>query len=239
MAERREKREMRRILMGVGLCALFLSVSVAHAGIVGYLSTDGQLLGNGAWASAAGGYRVTWSIDRNGDGSWHYAYSFSFEDGSSLKKLTSHFIISLSDNISSEDIYNLTGDWQEVCFGVFGPAPSNPGFPEDETISGMKIDLSGAQTAVAFDSNRQPTWGDFYAKDGKTKGLWNYSYNVDIGVDVANPHDYTGTAVDAEGGELAKMLVPDTVIPEPCAFFLMVFGGVIIRRRGVGTFKNR
>jgi hypothetical protein len=75
-------------------------------------------------------------------------------------------------------------------------------------------------------------WGDFYTKSGfsqskVSQGEWNYAYNVDIGVDVANLHNYMGTPVDALGNELFKIIVPNT-IPEPATITLLGSAGLWI-----------
>ena len=104
--------------------------------------------------------------------------------------------------------------------------PGNPGFPAGETIFGIKFDLNGDQRTVTFDSTRQPMWGDFYAKGGSS----SFAYNADVGVGVANVNDYNAVPIDALGGSLSKVLVPDT-IPEPTSMMLLAIAGAAIAAR--------
>lgn len=218
----------------VWVAVLLLGGTSLQAGIVGFLSTpdtSGLIAGDDGWSPSGGGYRVTWTISQNPDLTWHYKYEFSKGDGSPLSKLTSHIIISLSDNIEESDLYNFSADIEDVDFGLFGVGSSNPGFPEGEDISGVKFSLYNDQTVVEFDSNRQPMWGDFYAKDGISGGLWNYAYNTHMGVAVVNPLDYMGTPVDVSENELHKILVPDTIIPEPTTICLLGLCSLALLRR--------
>jgi hypothetical protein len=222
------------IVMGV----LLLGEISLQATIVDSLSSpvaSGVFSNGGDWGSEGDGFRIKWTVSQNQDQSWHYKYEFLKANGDPLTKLTSHITISLSDNITACDLYNFGSDIDEVTFGTFGPAPSNPGFPTGESIYGVKFDLADNQAIAEFDSTRQPMWGDFYAKsgasqDGVSPKSWNYAYNVDIGEDVANLHSYMGTPVDDFDNELFKILVPNT-IPEPAMICIVALGGVSLIRR--------
>ncbi|MHC4220834.1 MAG: PEP-CTERM sorting domain-containing protein [Planctomycetota bacterium] len=227
---------MRKMSLVFAVVVLLLHGACVQADLVGFLSTpfpNGLISGDNGWSPGEGGYRVDWTISQNIDGTWHYRYAFSKANGDPLSKLTSHFIISLSDDLQAGDLYNFNADVDPVgiTYGVFGPSGANPGFPAGESISGVKLDLINDQAIAEFDCARSPMWGDFYAKDGKTGALWNYAYNTDLGVEVANLLDYTSTPVDALDNELHKILVPDTAIPEPATICLFALGGLILRRR--------
>lgn len=228
---------MKNVLMvGVLVFVLLCGGASLQASLVGYLSTpdtSGLIAGDDGWSPGEGGYRVAWTISQNPDLTWHYKYEFFKADGSPLSKLTSHFIISLSDNIEESDLYDFSTDidTETVEFGRFRGNASNPGFPKGESIFGVKLSLQNNQAVAEFDSNRQPMWGDFYAKDGKSGEFWNYAYNTDLGVEVANPNDYNGTPVDGSGNELHKILVPDTIIPEPTTICLLGLGSLALLRR--------
>jgi hypothetical protein len=212
---------------------VLVSGGTASAVLTGFLTTaDGGLVGGSFWQSPPGGegFQVDWTVSVNPDGTWRYVYEFSGESGLPLEKRTSHFIISLSENIDTvNDLFNFTGDVNDVEFGTFGPSTGNPGFPEGEAIFGMKINLVDDQNQVGFDSNRQPMWGDFYAKDGGNPQA--YTYNFDFGVEAANVNEYDSAPVDTGGQNLSKVLTPDT-IPEPATLTLLgLCGAVFLRRR--------
>lgn len=215
--------------------SLMLAVSLAplsaFASLVGSLSTPAGsgIVGGGNWTPepTGQGYQIEWDISQNGDGSWRYKYILSDQGGDPLSPATSHIIFQLSENILPSDLFNFAGDISMIVFGDFGPASANPGFPAGESIFGVKFDLAGNQRIVEFDSNRQPMWGDYYAKGGSS----SFAYNTDLGVAVANANNYLDTPVDALGRPLHKILVPDTLIPEPVTLACLGLGGLLLRRR--------
>lgn len=218
---------MKRLIFMVMLCMTALSV---RAGLVGSLSTpngEGLVSGGKTWSPKGEGLTVSYEVSQNANGTWHYEYSFANGAGKSLKSKVSHFIISVSCTLTCSDVFNFTGDFGSKEIKEFGPGPSNPNFPDDQTMFGMKIDLSKKQTMVAFDSVRAPMWGDFYAKGGGNPK--NYAYNSDFGVQTWNVYDFLNAPVDAQGNTLFKILVPDTrkwsdPIPEPATLAILGLG---------------
>jgi hypothetical protein len=206
-----------------------------QAGLVGNLSTptcEGLVSGGKTWSPNGEGLTVYWDVSQNADGTWHYAYTFANGTGGSLKSQVSHFIISVSPTLTCSDVFNFTGDFGSKEIKEFGPHPSNPNFPDGQTMFGMKIDLNKKQTTVAFDSTRAPMWGDFYAKGGGNPK--NFAYNSDFGVQTINLYDCLNAPVDAQGNTLFKILVPDThkctdPIPEPATLAILSLGLVCCR----------
>ncbi len=223
---------MKKFTLLVAAIVLLQSAAFLQATIVGSLSShvDNGIYSGGEWGLNEDGFQIEWTISQNADQSWHYKYDFFKANGDTLRKLISHFDISLPDDITADDLYNFGSDIGEVTFDTFGPGPSNPGFPTGDSISGVKLDLTNNQLFAEFDSTHKPMWGDFYAKGGKSYGDWNYAYNIDIGVGVANLHDYTETPVDTFGNELSKILVPSTA-PEPATICLLGLGALSVIHR--------
>lgn len=212
------------------ITAVLSIVSVeAYCGLVGMISTpasEGLISGGQTWSPVGDGLTFNWAVGQNADQSWHYEYTFSNGSGQPLMMDVSHFIISVSENLMMGDVFHFTGDVDSVELDTFGPGVSNPGFPEGQSMYGLKINLEGEQTTVAFDSTRSPMWGDFYAKGGGRPK--NYAYNSDFGIAAANLHDYQGTPVDEHGQTLFKVLVPNTV-PEPATLVILALGAITLR----------
>lgn len=223
------RRALSVCVWAIGCVLVLLSASTSGA-VVGYLSTPdaGEIVAGGDWAPApdGDGYRIDWEVSQNTDGSWHYEYWMSDANSGALKPATSHVILQLSENITSDDLYNFDGNVGNTEFGTFGEHPSNPGFPVGESIFGIKVELDDSQMHFEFDSIRLPMWGDVYAQGGKT----SYAYNMDLGDVVANPHAFNDTPVNGQGEPLSKILVPN-MVPEPTSLALAVLGGMAFLRR--------
>lgn len=226
---------MKKTLVVVWVVVLLLGVAKLQAGLIGSLFTpdsSGVVAGDDGWAANLDGFGVKWTVSQNQDLTWHYKYEFFDKNGALQDKKTSHFIISLSEGVVHDDIIiGENSDIEDWSIDTYGEHESNPGFPTGESIYGVKFGMTNNQDIVEFDVNRQPMWGDFYAKDGKSDGLWNFAYNTDLGVTVANPYDYMGTPVDAFNNELHKILVPDTIIPEPATISLLCLGSLTLLRK--------
>jgi hypothetical protein len=226
---------MKRIVFLIMAGAVTFNAWAALSTITGSLSTpsnEGLISGGISWSENEEGLTVFWEVSRLEDHTWHYQYTFTNGDGNPLKMLVSYFIVSVSDNLTYSDVFNFGGDAESYELTTFGPGPSAPGFPEDQTIWGLKIELGGDQLTAEFSSNRAPMWGDFYAKDGGNPK--NYAYNRDLGVKVSNPHDCQNAPIDEYGNSLFKVLVPDAVpepAPEPASLSMLALGSLLLIKR--------
>jgi hypothetical protein len=170
-------------------------------------------------------------VSQNQDGSWHYDYTFTVPE-----KDISHIIFETSPTFTESDLLNLTwpGDLTEVQ--THTSANGNPDIPG--SMYGVKFDSPAQGTTswnIEFDSWRQPVWGDFYARDGRTDGNLNSAWNQ--GFLSADPTD------PPQNGSLNyHVLVPDTVAtstPEPGTLALvglaLLLLPVVLLRRGTAA----
>jgi hypothetical protein len=140
------------------------SVSAAYFGSLLSTTEPAGIHGTGNWI-VTGPTMFEWVVTENTDNSWHYSYVFAHPTGA-----TSHFILEVSDNFTSNDIFNVSGDVGGMTIGTHNAGGgSNPGMPED--MYGIKFDgTSGETTSFEFDSWRVPVWKDFFSKDGAAGG---------------------------------------------------------------------
>ncbi len=207
-----------------------IGVQSANADLYnGSVSTAaGGIIASPSWSSAVG-TTLSWEITDKGS---YYTYSYKFivpilETGQ-IKDL-SHIIFEVSDSFSEDNFLETSvNKYQEL--GVFSSGGGNPGMP-GSINNGLKFDTQeslltfetnetdGTRTFfITFDSDRMPTWGDFYAKDG-AENLVLYSLAS---------QDITVTAWNSGFGDLegAEIAVPDTdtVVPVPGAVLLGILG---------------
>jgi hypothetical protein len=211
------------VLLG---CMLAPAV-VAQAGVVyqGSLSSDtGCLVGNGIWVYSSfcdpdelpdwRPAELSWTVSENADGSFHYSYTLEV-----FKGAVSHLIIEVSQTFTCADLLNAEGPFGETEVGWHEVQSGNPNMPEH--IYGIKFDEAWGTTATfGFDAWRKPVWGDFYAKDGKAGGDWNFVHNAGFTVGDVDPGDDP-----SDGSVGCHILVPDSVIlPEPATMGLLGLG---------------
>lgn len=212
--------------MRLGLCvfAVVLCLALPCFGNIysGTLSSaDGTILGTGNWLSGSIPTTLQYSVYQNPDQTWHYGYLFSSPPGD-----LSHLDVGISTNITSADIFNVSGG--SLSIGLWEPGPSNPNMPG--SLFGAKFDVEGDNPfAMSLDSTKQPMWVDFYAKDGRAGGSgFNACWNS--GFLAQNPQlPYWATGVSDH------ILAPDTVVvPVPSALLLGLIGvscvGLKLRR---------
>lgn len=171
--------------------------------------------------------RVNWTVSEVAPGIWHYEYVLTCG-----KRSFSHWLLETSDTFSASNLWNLTGNCTfrpNEDIGTWNPGPGNPSLPGP--LYGIKFTPMGGSpqiVRVAFDSDRGPVWGDFYAKDGTGYYAWNTGFT--------NP-DTDPLAPPGDGALDYHLLVPDTVgttdIPEPGAIALMgtAMGVLALARR--------
>ena len=198
-------------------------------------SEDGLWITGATWPDYTAS--MTWEVT-NEDGTqpgfpWKYTYSFELTSGGTLQGGISHVIIECSEAMSKDDIVGVSGgavladnpvELQQVSSG-------NPDMPED--LWGIRFDpisnpVSEYEMTWFFWSNREPVWGDFYIKDGMNPVNIAYNYNKTgedetgfLSSDV-DPNLPRGT----NPAGLYHILRPDSLIPEPGSFVLLVTAAV-------------
>jgi len=239
------------LLLSNAVCASVCLGSITYSGSLQYTPPSPPGTSDGLYVSGPSGqwdaYTVTFSWTVTNADTTYPAYPWKYEYRMLLSGTAhgySHLIIETSDDLTADDIYGLTGASLDTV-GLQTVQSGNSDMPED--IYGVRFNplVSGiTDLAWSFYSNREPVWGDFYAKDGGHQGVMNiaYNYNMDAsgvargfldpdGIDT-NRDDADPTADPSDGSIDFHILRPDTEvtppIPAPGALLLGAIGAGIV-----------
>lgn len=180
-------------------------------------NTGGGMFATGPWGG--GGAELTYTVSKSGD-VWTYLYEFDV-----VSKDLSNIIFQVSDNFTVDNVLAGTSSgWSLDSWSDQGN--SSPGIPS--ALFGLKFEGGFAlENMITIVTDRQPMWGDFYAKDGVDKNS--------VPPDVYAYNSAFGQATTANYWEpvFGKILVPDTIsngggdngkVPEPAALSLLALG---------------
>jgi hypothetical protein len=239
---------MKRMVFVLGLMLTFgagsLSAAMAPHIYTGTLSGWGGI-GDGLLVTAGGDWSrpattLSWTVDDVTTlGKWHYAYTLTV-----LRADVQCVIIETSDDIpgpafTEADLFALStspADWfNRVQIGTQSKW-DNVNLPDD--VYGIKLCalLDPVSLTISFDSDRPPTWGDFYARsflvDDPVEDYVNTIYNWGFSQNDIDPLD-----PPRSGSVDNHVLVPDTgtAVPAPAGAALAGMGAVLLgwlRRRG-------
>lgn len=230
------KRQYLAVLLTLIMCSVHSFGSISYTGSLE--AAGGGLEGTGFWTSDNGESAwfpalLSWTVTDNENGTWNYSYNLDV-----YRADISHFILETSPSFSEDNLLNASypGTSYEIMIHAAAPGleqQPNPFLPQD--IYGPKFDIGDealpepdyTSVTISFNSDRDPVWGDFYAKCGKTGGPINGTQNTvwNQGLLTDDP-----LAAPANGSYLNHILVPDT-IPEPATIGLMALSGLMLLRR--------
>jgi hypothetical protein len=228
-------------VLSFALAALVMFVPLAVSSPIIYDSgiltiENGGLVATAGWNNSSTFF--DWTVtdtgltDANGYIIWQYDYEFKVP-----RKDISHLILQVSNTASSNDFTFAAYDPSKQTLDTYSSTSqgnSNPGMPD--AMYGIKFESgsNGLDYVISFTTWRSPVWGDFYAKDGKDRGVDVYAYNAGF------------TSGDQDLGKAHfDILVPDTKgttpdpgptpVPEPSSLILIGSGiialGLASRRK--------
>ncbi len=191
---------------------------------------DDTVIATGNWGDAGNGFKIAWVITQDSpSGLFHYQYTLSGADGTALSSAMSHWMLQVSDGAVVADFSAWNPAPTDKGIGTWTPGPDNPEMGGNiYGIRWEKVDWGDTQGYPAdgslvyifkFDTNRQPIWGDFYARCGRQPEPprpWNTAQSFGLYYDIKPG--------DVGWSEVYSIPVPDSQVPLPPSAILLGSG---------------
>jgi hypothetical protein len=164
---------------------------------------------------------MSWRLSEIVTHFWRYSYVLNVS-----QKDISHLIIEAPEEFNADDLLNLEGDFDTIEIGWFKQGEGSPFMPDP--IYSIKVDgTENTALTIAFDCMFEPTWGDFYAKGGKTDHITNTAWNAGF-----TPDDDDSSGFDGSGDD-DHIPVPNkhTSLPEATTVGLFLSGLTVLAAR--------
>lgn len=227
---------LRFVLLAAALIAVSgraaITTIVGGPAVTDDLSTPSGITAVGdSWPSSTGLTQMKSSVQQVNANTWFYQYEW-ITAAPGAKNL-SHFLIEITPGAQLSEFFNFS---TQPSDGVFTYTSTSQGSSEvglPGSMTGFKFSPTGNTTdfIVSFDSHHAPTYGDFYAQDGKSGGAVVYAYNA----------GFTGNAVEGDSLDPnTHIIVPDgLVLAVPEANFATASELLLVPLAGVSLFRKR
>jgi hypothetical protein len=237
---------MKKLSSLILILALFVLASTSFAGIWGESVSisdlsDGRSFHNpsydppyyegglqGYWP---GDFSIQWDITQDLSSLlWTYEYTIF-----AAQKDLSHFILELTEGEGFGEILDPrvrfgSKEWQSMP--IDGPrvwdgsnGKSDPLWPDGTGLYGLKFDSGSKTVYYAFETMRDPVWGNFYAKSGRHNEQWVHVYNNALAIENFESNNKLDFIVRPDGGSNPP------VVPEPASSLLFITGSAVFAYR--------
>jgi hypothetical protein len=200
---------------------LLIHVSPTRSAYNGGLASDDAIVGTRLWIDPLQPGTMSWRLSEIVTHFWRYSYVLSVR-----QEDTRHLIIETPEGFDMADLLNIQGDFDKIEIGWFKQGRDSPFMPEP--IHDVEFDgTEHTAVTIAFACMLEPTWGDFYAKGGKTDHITNTAWNAGFTPDDDDSSGFDGSGDDDHIPVPAK----HTSLPEATTVGLFLSGLTVLAAR--------